>query len=59
MTPRAALLRAAQLLEEDAECLKRSHTLNGEWIAMSPEDERAKADCVERMALAAILRLLS
>ena len=31
------LQRAAEILEEDAECLRMSHQIDGEWDANEPE----------------------
>jgi len=60
MTPHQTMLRAADLLESDAEDLKRSHTYaNGEWDTRDPIDEVAKADYDERLAIAAKLRLMA
>lgn len=57
LTHTQTMLRAAQLLEADAKCLKESHTLaNGSWY---PGDEFAKSDHDERIKIAAILRLLA
>lgn len=60
MTPQLTLLRAAQLLESNAEDLKRSHTLeDGEWDTTDPLDESAKAICDEELAIAAKLRVMA
>lgn len=55
----STLSRAAQLLEYDADCLRSSHTLNGEWVIEDVCDETAKADHDERLAVAAKLRLMA
>lgn len=55
-----ALKRAAELLEEDAAAVKRSHTTtDGEWDLSDPCDVHAKDDHDERMALAVKLRLIA
>lgn len=59
MTPELTLLRAAQLLEADAEILKRSHTVAGGTWPDHPEDQVAKRDYDERMSIAAKLVLLA
>lgn len=60
MNPSLVLLRAAQLLELNAEDLKRSHTLeDGEWDTTNPIDESAKAAHDEEMAIAAKLRVMA
>ena len=53
------MVRAAQLLEAHAEDLKRSHTLNGEWVVLDPMDAHAKDDYDEQRALAAKLKFMA
>lgn len=57
--PGLVMLRATELLEEDASEIKASHTLEGKWIVLDDSDARAEADYNERMALAAKLRLMA
>lgn len=60
MTPKATILRAAQLLAQDAAEIKMSHTRSdGTWDLSDPCDESAKADHDERIAIAANLKLLA
>lgn len=60
MKPKLALLRAAQILDQDADDLRESHqTANDEWDTRDPLDVSAKAHCEECQSLAAILRLLA
>lgn len=59
LTPQQTLVRAAQLLEEDAECLKRSHSIDGKWFLEDRADETAKSGHDERMSLGAKLRLMA
>lgn len=59
MTPQQTMLRAAQLLEQDAEDMKRSHTIDGVWDTTDPIDESAKADHDEHLGIAAKLRVLA
>lgn len=60
MTATLTLLRAAQLLESNAEDLKRSHTFcDGEWCITDPIDESAKSIYDEEMAIAAKLRAMA
>lgn len=48
--------RVAELLKQDAEDLKRGHTLSdGDWDLRDPIDQLAKAAHDERLALAALL----
>ena len=59
MNRNTLLIRAADMLEEDAQCLEESHTTSeGVWDLSDPLDVNAKADCDERRAVAAALRLL-
>lgn len=46
------LLRAAELLTEHAEELKRSTTCNGRWVSSDGSHERDKADHDEMLAIA-------
>lgn len=57
MNASQTMLRAAQLLEHDAECLKLSNTCDGEWVIREPSDEVAKRDHDERLKVAAALTL--
>lgn len=50
------LCAAARTIEADAQDLKRSHTLRGEWIELDDVDRSAKAEYDSRMKLAAELR---
>lgn len=60
MTPTMVQLRAAQLLEEDAEATRESHTRSdGTWDLSDPCDETAKAGHDERLKIAAAVRLLA
>lgn len=60
MTPTQVLLRAAQLLDEDAQALKESHTRgDGTWDLSAPEDETAKAGHDERLQIAAKLTVMA
>lgn len=53
------MLRAAQLLERDAEELKKSHTrADGTW-GTAPEDEVAQRDCTERQEIAVKLKVIA
>lgn len=52
------LLRAAELLEEDAEALRGCHTLNGAWIIVDDLDRAAQRGYEERIALAKRFRAL-
>lgn len=57
MTPAQTLKRAAQLLAEDAQEMKRSHTIDGKWdeARMDTIDREAKAYCDEHTRIAASL----
>lgn len=46
------LVRAAEILEGEAEALLRSHTVHGEWDLATEIDRRAKADYDEYRAIA-------
>jgi hypothetical protein len=56
VTP-ARILRAAEVLREDAECLRMSHTIDGEWPP--DEDTDAREVCEEMLALARELEALA
>lgn len=52
------LIRAAELLEADAECLYESHTLKGEWEP-SAEGKKAKKCHAELIDVASELRVMA
>ena len=55
MIPRlldADLIRAAEILERDAQCLFDSHTLDGLWLRMDDLDRHAKKHHDEMRRLA-------
>lgn len=56
---RATLLRAAEILAEDAEILRASHTLDDRWILIDSADELARADHDERVSIAAKLQAMA
>lgn len=52
------LIRAAELLEEEAECLRQSCTSNGEWPDDESPESAARADYDEMVDVAIQLRAL-
>ena len=58
MTP-DEMRRAADLFDEDADVLRDSHTLDGEWIVYDESDKAAHESHDEMRALAAKLRALA
>ena len=59
MTPTQVLFRAAQLLESNAEDLKRSHSIGDRWYMRDSIDMSAREHYDEEMAIAAKLRVLA
>lgn len=49
---KSALRRIAQILEEEAECIRGSHTLHGQWCLLDAVDRSAKAQHDEMKSLA-------
>lgn len=57
MIPRETLLRAATILNREAQALYECHTINGQWFVMADRaDKRAKSDYEEMLAIANELR---
>lgn len=55
----APLTRAAEVLKEHAEELRRAHKgASGDWFLASPSDRRAKKDHDEMLSLAAELEAI-
>ena len=48
----ADLIRAAEILEREAQCLRDSHTLDDKWVRMDDLDRHAKAEHDEMRRLA-------
>jgi hypothetical protein len=59
MNARRTLLHAARLLERDAESLRVSHSVNGEWQLACGCDVGAKHDHDDMLATAVGLRALA
>jgi len=57
MTSRDLLLRAAEILEREAQSLADGHTTHaGQWVLAYPSDRRAKKDHDEMLAIASELK---
>lgn len=59
MSRAATLLRAAELLEADAEALLTAHTLDGRWVLLDDADHEAQKLHSETLFVAGELRAMA